>query len=241
VIERAVLFAAGRGARLGEITAATPKPLLAVGGRPVIVRALDGFADAGIREVVVVTGYLGNQVEAELGNGEACGMRLSYVRQADPGGTAKALLLARDALGEGPFAWAWADIVVPLETYRAVTRAAALADGALAVNDVDDPTEGAAVYVADGFVSRIVEKPAPGSSTTRWNNAGIGVLGPAIWEHVAALEPSARGEYELPRAIAAMVAAGARLRAVPVEGPWSDIGTPASLAAAREHYARRGA
>ncbi|MCC6387504.1 MAG: nucleotidyltransferase family protein [Dehalococcoidia bacterium] len=240
MIERAVLFAAGRGARLGEITATTPKPLLTVGGRPVIVRALDGFARAGIREVVVVTGYLGEQVEAELGNGEACGMRLSYVRQATPDGTAKALLLARDALGEGPFAWAWADIVVPSEAYRAVVRAA-LADGALAVNEVDDPAEGAAVYVADGFVTRIVEKPAPGSSTTRWNNAGVGVLGPAAWEHVAALEPSPRGEYELPRAIAAMVAAGARLRAVPVEGPWSDIGTPASLAAAREHYARRGA
>jgi dTDP-glucose pyrophosphorylase len=85
-------------------------------------------------------------------------------------------------------------------------------------------------------VERLVEKPPRGTSTTRWNNAGLGVLGPSIWSYINALTPSARGEYELPQAIAALVATGGAIRAVPVKGIWFDIGTPDDLALARAQF-----
>lgn len=243
MIERAVLLAAGRGTRLGDLTSSTPKPLLQVGGRPIVVRILDGLIAAGIREVTIVTGYLAEVLERELGNGAASGLDVRYVRQAALDGTARALTLARDRLGDELFLFAWGDIVVRGENYRHVVRASRFADAVIAVNDVDDPWAGAAVYVerdAGGalLVRRIVEKPAPGTSSTRWNNAGFGVLGPAIWPLIDALEPSPRGEYELPRAIEKLVEAGARVVAVPVEGPWFDVGTPESLEAARLAFAR---
>lgn len=231
---KAVLFAAGRGTRLGALTANVPKPLLPVAGRPIIVHILDGLRRAGIEEIAIVTGYLAEMIETELGNGEASGLSLRYIRQEQSDGTARALNLARQWLGDERFFFGWGDILVRPENYRSVIKAARLADAAIAVNQVDDPWAGGAVYM-DGanVVQRIVEKPAKGASATRWNNAGFGVLGPGIWPEVDRLGPSERGEYELPRAIAALVESGARVVAVPVEGEWFDIGTPQDLERAR--------
>ena len=89
----------------------------------------------------------------------------------------------------------------------------------------------------DGLVTRIVEKPPPGSSTTNWNNAGLAVLGASAWDYIDRLAPSPRGEYELPQAIAAMAADRLRVRAVPIVGEWFDIGTPADLERARSSFA----
>ena len=240
-VHKAVLLAAGRGTRLGVLTEDFPKPLLEVGGKPIIVHILDGLMAAGIDEVTIVTGHAAARLEAELGNGAGSGLKICYVRQERLEGTARALALARDHLGDEPFLFGWGDIVVRRENYRNVLRAARFADAVIAVNEVEDPFAGAAVYfdAGSGLVTRIVEKPARGTSTTRWNNAGFGVLTPAIWPAIDALEPSARGEYELPQAISALVESGSRVRAVPVEGPWFDVGTPESLEAARAEFAGR--
>lgn len=239
MITRAVILAAGRGSRLGPLTATTPKALLSVGGRPIIVRILDGLARAGITDICIVTGHLGDELERELGNGAGSGLAVSYVRQEHAEGTARAFGLARDFCGDENVFAGWGDIVVEPANYRRVLRAAALADAAVAVNEVDDPAPGAAVYLrGDGTVRRIVEKPAPGTSATRWNNAGLGVYGPEIWPRIEALAPSPRAEYELPQAVAALVADGLRVAAVPIEGPWFDVGTPETLAAARAAFGR---
>ena len=107
-------------------------------------------------------------------------------------------------------------------------------DAQLAVNAVDDPWRGAAVYVDDDWrVVRLEEKPPRGTARTGWNNAGVLMLTPLALDYARRLGPSARGEYELPQAIAHMVRDGRAVRAVPVRGPWSDVGTPDDLAAAQ--------
>lgn len=234
---KAVLLAAGRGARLGALTESTPKPLLDVGGKPIIARIIDGLADAGANDITVVTGYLGDQIEAALGDGGKWGVRIRTARQPDVNGTATALSLVREWLGDEPFFVGWGDIVVDPANYRRVIEGAAGTGAALGLNHVDDPWAGAAVYL-DGMmrVTRLVEKPPKGQSSTTWNNAGLHVLPPAIWKYIEALKPSARGEYELPQAIAAMIDAGVPVTGVPIEGPWFDIGTPENLAAAREWF-----
>jgi dTDP-glucose pyrophosphorylase len=233
-VERAVLLAAGRGTRLGEIARQTPKPLLSVGGQPMLHRIIGGLAAAGIRDFSIVTGHMAAAVGASTGDGAKWGVAIRYHRQPAIDGTARALALARDDLGEGPFFVGWGDIVVALENYANVLAASAAAIG---VNRVEDPSAGAAVYIDDaGFATRLVEKPPRGSSTTNWNNAGLMVLPPEIWRFVDALTPSARGEYELPAAVAAYLEAGGRVRAVPIDGPWFDAGTPESLAAARAYF-----
>ncbi len=247
-VTKAVMLAAGRGTRLGAITANYPKPLLEVGGHPIIVRILEGLVSAGITEVTIITGHFAELLEAEVGNGEHAGIRIRYARQERVEGTARALALAREFCADGQFFAGWGDILVRPENYARVLRAARFADHVLGVNEMEDPALGAAVYVDDpaaldrgepARVTRLVEKPAPGTSATLWNNAGLCVLGPAIWPEIDRLAPSERGEYELPQAIAALVESGAEVRAVPVVGPWFDVGTPEDLGRARVEFGRR--
>jgi hypothetical protein len=109
-------------------------------------------------------------------DGAAFGLRISYCRQTQADGTARALLLAEAAVGRAPCVVSWGDILVPPGFYAELAAAFAARPGAalLAVNRVDDPWAGAAVYAdADGRVTRLVEKPPRGTSTTQWNNAGI--------------------------------------------------------------------
>jgi len=238
----AVVLAAGRGKRMGALTAATPKPLLPVAGRPIIEHVLGGFAAAGVQRAVVVTGYRGDAIEAALGNGARFGLEIAYCRQERADGTARALLLAEPLIGGDPFALSWGDVLVAAGFYAEFIDAFVRrpCDAQVAVNDVDDPWRGAAVYVsADGRVRRLVEKPPAGTSTTRWNNAGVLMLTALAFDYARRVGASARGEHELPQAIAQMVRDGRDVRAVPVRGPWSDVGTPEDLAAAQALFAPR--
>ncbi|MGD9762739.1 MAG: NDP-sugar synthase [Candidatus Binatia bacterium] len=246
-VDTAVVLAAGRGRRLGALTDSTPKPLLPVAGRPIIAHALEGLAQAGVRRAVVVTGYRGDQLRGALGRGTDFGLEIEYCAQSQPDGTARALLIAEPLVGGDAFAVCWGDILVAPAFYAEFLDAfrGRPCDAQLAANPVDDPWRGAALYVdADWRVTRLEEKPPRGSSTTGWNNAGIMVFRRLVLEYARRLEPSARGEYELPQAVAVMIRDGRDVRAVPVRGPWSDVGTPEDLTAAeglfgglREHHA----
>ncbi|MFI5395398.1 MAG: NDP-sugar synthase [Candidatus Binatia bacterium] len=231
----AVILAAGRGTRMGSLTAHLPKALLPLRGRPIIEHVLAGLRAAGIGEIVVITGYLGQQIESHLGAGERWGLRLTYRSQTKPDGTARALLLAREAVSGGPFLLSWGDIVVEPEQYAALVAeyGRTPCDVMLTVNAIADPWRGAAVYVDSNWrVTDLIEKPPRGSSSTPWNNAGIFILTPLIFSYAEQLRPSPRGEYELPQAIRVMMADGCVVRACPVRGFWSDLGTPEDLAAA---------
>lgn len=239
-IETAVILAAGRGTRMGALTAQTPKPLLTVAGEPMIERVLRGFARGGVRDAVVVTGYLGDQIETVLGDGGRLGLSIEYQRQERVDGTAPALLLAESLIAGAPFVVSWGDILVPIDFYRELLAAydQQPCDALLAVNPVDDPWRGGAVYVdAEWRVDRFEEKPPRGTSTTTWNNAGIMAFGPAALDYAHQVAPSVRGERELPQAVAQMVRDGRDVRALPVRGPWSDVGTPEDLAAAQTLFA----
>jgi dTDP-glucose pyrophosphorylase len=239
MIDRAVVLAAGRGTRLGELTADTPKPLLDVGGHSCLERVLVGLAQAGIHRLALITGHAAQQVEEAVWGSAA--MSVEFIRQEVPGGTGEALLLAERFAGGHPVVFAWSDVLVDPANYRAVIEAAEAVDAVIAVNQVEDPAAGAAVYVDEGWVVvDIVEKPPPGTSTTNWNSAGFGVLTETIWPHLRDLEPSGRGEYEFTDALASLLRSGGKIRAVPVVGAWFDIGTPEALTAARAHYEAAG-
>jgi NDP-sugar pyrophosphorylase family protein len=94
------VLAGGFGTRLGELTRDLPKPMIAIGGRPYLERVLESFAERGLREFVLLTGYRGEVIERHFGDGSRFGIRIRYSRETEPLGTGGALREARALLGE---------------------------------------------------------------------------------------------------------------------------------------------
>ena len=190
-----------------------------------------GAADAGVTELLIVIGYRGEMVQEVIGRGERFGLRIEYAVQEKPAGTGDATLMAEEFIGGEPFFLSWGDIIVSRRNYARIGRVwrDERPDLLLSLNWVEDPWEGAAVYVEDNRVVRIVEKPPRGASTTNYNNAGIFVLPGEILPATKEIGLSPRGERELPDAIQLMLSRGAFVRGVPIEGCWSDVARPAEV------------
>jgi UDP-N-acetylglucosamine diphosphorylase / glucose-1-phosphate thymidylyltransferase / UDP-N-acetylgalactosamine diphosphorylase / glucosamine-1-phosphate N-acetyltransferase / galactosamine-1-phosphate N-acetyltransferase len=233
----ALVLAAGRGTRMKGLTEDLPKPMLRIAGRPLLEHIVLTLRNAGIGRFIVVTGYHAERIERHFGDGGRLGVEIVYRRQEVQDGTARALLLGRDSIADRPFLLAWGDILAEAGNYPALlaTFGQSQPDGLLGVNWVEDPCRGGAVYVdRDNRIERIVEKPPPGTAKTHWNNAGIAVFRSAVFHYAAAVKPSPRGEYEIPDAISAMLADGLAIHAFPLQGFWSDVGTPEDLTRAEE-------
>lgn len=240
---KALLLAAGRGTRLGALTAETPKPMLAIGGVPMIERIMTGISrQTGITQFVLVTGYRADVVENYFGDGAKWGWQMEYVHQAEQKGLGHAIHCAHAQLSDAAFFMTYGDIMIdPVNYGRAVQTYQASKNDKLAavvgLNWVQDPWAGAAVYVdANDVIERMEEKPPRGTATTHWNNAGLFVFEPLLFDYTAKLKPSPRGELELPDALTAMLGDGYTLQGMPVTGAWRDVGTPEDYAAINAEY-----
>jgi glucose-1-phosphate thymidylyltransferase len=223
---------------LGTLTQQRPKPLVPVCGEPVLIHILRGLRKAGITEALLVIGYLGEMIRDALGTGEQLGIALSYAEQETPSGTGSALLLGREFAQGQPILSVYGDILTDPAHYTRVVGTFCDYEPAAAVgiNPVEDPCAGAAVYLDADRIVRVVEKPPAGTANSNWNLAGISVYSAEVWDHLAALKPSFRGEYEVTDAIQSMIVSGAEVRAVRMESLWSDIGTPQALKEAEEAW-----
>lgn len=151
---KAVIFAAGEGKRMRPLTESMPKPMLTVLGKPLIQYTFEALPDV-VDEVVVVVGYKRAQIQAFLG-AEFLGKRVSYVVQETMGGTGAALLLAKDALGAGPFIATYADdIYLKSDVEKILVHTYGLL-----VSEVDDARPFGVVESApDGRIVSFEEKP----------------------------------------------------------------------------------
>ncbi|MDA1313306.1 MAG: sugar phosphate nucleotidyltransferase [Acidobacteria bacterium] len=226
---KAVILAAGRGTRMKGLTADCPKPMLPLNGRPMLCHVIEAMEAAGVTEILLIVGYKAAMVESYFDAHPPARARLSYKPQPSQDGTGSAALLARDfSVGE-PFLLTFGDIIVDTSVYSGLLDNAEGAEAVLALKRVDDPYRGAAVYVNDGLISRIIEKPPQGASTTPWVNAGVYLFRSSIFEELDRIPLSPRGEYELTDAIHQLLAAGKSLRWLEIKGHWRDVGRPEDL------------
>jgi UDP-N-acetylglucosamine diphosphorylase / glucose-1-phosphate thymidylyltransferase / UDP-N-acetylgalactosamine diphosphorylase / glucosamine-1-phosphate N-acetyltransferase / galactosamine-1-phosphate N-acetyltransferase len=245
---KAVILAAGKGTRMGDLTDQVPKPMLPVQGRPILEHILAGCVAAGVTDACVVTGWRADVIESHFGDGASLGVRIQYARQTVQDGTGKAPELARDFVGADSFLLTYGDILVKPDTYCRVIDRFAGGDfsGLLTVTEGEDVTKGGLNFFdADFCLTRLVEKPSPADidrlrqggwlkpGQPVWYNAGIYLFRPVVFDFTARLEKSPRGEYELTDAISAMVAAGHRIAGQRIEGRWVDVRDPGVLAALR--------
>lgn len=212
---KAMLLAAGRGERMRPLTDTTPKPLLAVGGKPLIAWHLEKLARAGFREVVINLSWLGEQIAARLGDGAAFGVSIAYSREPWPaletgGGLRQALPL----LGPDPFLLVNGDVFTDIDFRDIRLQNGDLAQLVLVANPAHN--EKGDFWLGAG---RIVAGPTP----ERLTYAGVAVIDPALFAD------SAPGRFPLLPLLLAARDAG-RLGGQKHSGKWLDIGTPQRLA-----------
>ncbi|MCC5867952.1 MAG: nucleotidyltransferase family protein [Gammaproteobacteria bacterium] len=212
---KAMLLAAGRGRRMGALTLRQPKPLLPVGGQPLIVRHLERLAAAGVREVIINLSWQAERLRASLGDGDRWGLFIRYSDEGDTAlETAGGIINALPLLGKAPFLVVNGDIVTDHPLRVSALEADLL--GRLVLVDNPAHNRSGDYGLRDGRVT---------DSAPRLTFSGISLLSPALFEGLAP------GIRPLAQLFAPAIAAG-RLTGEHYRGYWSDAGTPARLAAA---------
>lgn len=227
-IKKAVILAAGRGTRMGDLTDEIPKPMVEVKGTPILESIIGGLVSNGVSEVLVVVGWRKEVITDYFGGGEGFGCAISYVEQVIQDGTGRVVELAKDFAGADPFLLSYGDILVSPESYAPLVDFTDV-DGKLTVKIDEDVRKGGAVFIEEGMVKDLIEKPGEGQPTSPYYNAGIYSFSPQIFDYTAKLELSPRGEYELTDAIQAQVKDGLRVAAVELQGEWADVRDPEVL------------
>jgi len=230
-ITKAVLLAAGRGTRMRDLTASLPKPMLEVRGKPVLQHIVEALRNTGLTDLLIIVGWRAEVVKEHFGNGSHLGVAIRYETQTVQDGTGRVIALARDFVGNDPFLLSYGDILVAPQNYGRICAAIDDAEAVISVKRSDDVSQGGAVFVNDKFeLTDLREKPKPGEPTSPWYNAGIYAFRRSIFDYIAKLEPSPRGEYELTDAIRNLAISGNRVRAIEIAGDWADVRDPEILA-----------
>ncbi len=232
---RAMILAAGRGVRLRPLTDNLPKPLLAVGGKALIVHHLERLARAGFREVVINHAHLGQMLEEQLGDGSRFGLHIRW--SAEPAGaleTAGGIAQALPLLGDASFLVINGDVYCDWDLAAAPGLAAQmeqrgdLAHLLLVPNPPQHP--GGDFFLSGGRLSAETVTVEPAERLTF---AGIGIYQPSLFSALIPGQPAKLA----PLLIAAMTAG--RISGERYAGCWHDIGTVDRLRALDAELGRR--
>ena len=214
----AVLLAAGRGKRLRPFTDQIPKPLLPVGKSNSLDMTLRAARRAGILRVCLVTHHLEEQLRSYTDDGTAWGMEAVFCHQAELRGSGDGLLSVLTSLPDwvdrsAPVLVSATDYLLPENALVDLVDTHEAQGCDITVSLKECPPEELSVRSSveldeNWRVGRIVEKPAPGEAPSRFTGALIYILPPDIWNVLPELQPSSRGELELPAAVNLLLEAG---------------------------------
>lgn len=238
---KGVVLAGGLGSRLLPLTKVTNKHLLPVYDRPMIYYPIQALVNAGIKEIMLVTGG-GNAGDflKLLGNGQEFGLKhLNYTYQQGEGGIADALRLAEHFADGDPICVVLGDNIIEGNIAGAAQAFRDQKIGAkILLKEVSDPQR-FGVPVLDGKrVLKIEEKPKQPAS--RYAVTGIYFYDAQVFDIIKTLKPSGRGELEITDVNNAYIAAGTLTWDV-LAGWWTDAGTIESLYLANQLVSRTGA
>jgi UDP-N-acetylglucosamine diphosphorylase / glucose-1-phosphate thymidylyltransferase / UDP-N-acetylgalactosamine diphosphorylase / glucosamine-1-phosphate N-acetyltransferase / galactosamine-1-phosphate N-acetyltransferase len=230
-INKAVILAAGRGTRMRELTDDLPKPMIEVRGKPVLQHIVEGLRDAGVRRVLIIVGYHAEAVRNFFGDGRRHNVAIEYVTQTVQDGTGRVVNLARNFVDDSPFILSYGDILISPENYKRVVDLRDDCEAIITVARGEDVGKGGAVFLNEQMeLVDLREKPKPGEPTSPWYNAGLYAFRPSIFEFIAKLKPSPRGEYELTDAVRDLAHSGKKVKALELTGEWADVRDPEILA-----------
>jgi len=225
---QAVILVGGEGTRLRPLTYGTPKPMVPLFGVPFLECTLGRLKAAGVTEVILAAGYMPQAIEDYFGDGSRWQIRIEYLREQSPLGTAGALGLLTPR-PSAPFLVSNGDVLTDIrydELLDFHRRHSATATMAVRLHEWQHPY---GVVHADGVdIVGLEEKPISRSHI----NAGVYVLEPEVLDLITAGEPC-----DMPTLFARLLHNTARAIVYPMHEPWLDVGRPDdySSAQARSH------
>src|SRR2546427_738640 len=213
---KAIIPAAGFGTRLRPHTYTQPKALLQVAGKPILAHIIDELVTVGVDEIVLVVGYLGERIEAQMRE-RYRSLRLQFVRQEEPLGNGHAVYVARERLDGDPVLLIFGDTIIKGDLAGLVRSRQSVAG----VAEVEDPRRlGVVELDGAGYVRRIIEKPSEPPSN-------LAVVGAYLIHDTRALRRALermvtedrrmKGEYWLADAMQLMIDAGERMKTFRVD------------------------
>ncbi|HYY47106.1 MAG TPA: bifunctional sugar-1-phosphate nucleotidylyltransferase/acetyltransferase [Thermoplasmata archaeon] len=218
---KAVILAAGEGARMGPFTAAVPKVMIPVGNRPLLESVVHALVSNGVRDLILVVGYRRERIQSHFQDGKAFHARITYVTQAKQHGTGQAVWEARSHLDERFLVLNGSNLI----DGRFVEDLLGSRDKpAVLITPSERPRSYGVVTVRGTTLVGITEKPTEVISNLI--NTGAYVLDPRILEEIERL--AADGTQDLPAAVSAL-AAKTEVAAIPTVGTWVDALYPWDL------------
>lgn len=223
-----VLMAGGLGTRLQPLTRERPKPLLPVGGKPILETILESFAAEGFKRFFLSVNYKAEMIQAHIGGGERWGVHVDYLHETDRLGTAGGLTLLRER-PVAPLIVMNADLLTRINfdsllKFHESQRALAT----MTVRDYDVRIPYGVVRLEGARIEAIEEKP----TRSFFVNAGIYVLSPGALEHLPQ-----QGACDMPTLFERIMAAGAVTAAFPLREYWIDVGRMEEFERANREWA----
>lgn len=231
---KAVIIAAGKGTRMGPLTENRPKAMLPLANRPLLEHIIVSIKAAGIKDFLIVTGYLREKIIDYFGDGEKLGVNIEYIEQQSQKGTADAVSVVKDSVNER-FLVTNGDVLAGIPDIKNILEAKG--EVVLAAKKVAAPQEYGILNVEGDRVVKIVEKPKKPLSNLA--NAGIYVFELSIFDAIENTSPSPRGEYEITDSIQHLIDSGKSSGYVSLK-KWQDIGFPWHMLEANERMLKEG-
>jgi NDP-sugar pyrophosphorylase family protein len=229
---QAVVLVGGEGTRLRPLTLETPKPMVPLMNMPFLERSLRRLKDAGIDDVILPAGYLPEAITSYFGDGSRLGLRLRYVVEETPLGTAGALKNVEEYI-DGPFFVLNGDVLTSLDLRAMMAYHRAKGGiGTLHLIRVEDPSAfGCVVHDPSGRVEAFVEKPPRDEAPTNEINAGTYLLEREVLDRIPPGRPVSIERETFPE----LIAAGRPLYAYTTGDYWIDLGKPEAYLSAHRH------
>lgn len=224
------LMAGGFGTRLRPLTDNCPKPLLEIGGKPILETILESFVGSGFRNFYIAVHYLADQIKDYFGDGQRWGVKISYVEEHKPLGTAGALGLLPAGLPDLPMIVMNGDILTQIDfprllDYHNEHRGIAT----LCVRQYEYQIPYGVVSIDAQRITGIVEKPIHSC----FSNAGVYVLNHALVQTIAKQQ-----QIDMPQFLNQQILAGESVSMFPVHEYWLDIGREADFLRAQGEFSK---
>lgn len=224
---RAVILAGGKGVRLAPLTEVFPKPLVPVGGMPIMEIVIRQLKFYGFNRITLAVGYLADLIQAYFQDGSKWGVSISYSRESTPLGTAGPLALIDDL--DETFLVMNADVLTSVNYQELIKFHKSQGGIATVATNVKQVKIDLGVIITNGLhsIQDYIEKP----STDYQVSMGIYIFEPRVLEFIRG-----KGHFDFPDLVKLLLKAGLPVKSYPFQGYWMDIGRHDDYAQASEEF-----